>query len=190
MADVASPKQQQDGAGAVAAPPAITSTAIIEESAPAVTVTTDAASPHAATTQVARGRKRQQAQQQQSSVASSSSATGSFSPGGHYADPMSPIASTPLKRQRVSTAEKPAKPTSQPSTSSSVRKKKSQVEDSSKGSDKFFSPRKLVSEYDVEDKKTYVWLVVVLHDELRRHTHTLVVVVDLFVQRCDEKQSR
>lgn len=87
-----------------------------------------------------------------------------FSPGGHYADPLSPIASTPLKRQRVHTAEKAGKSSAKPGGGSSVKKQKQQEDVSTpaviggtngsapngSASDAFFSPRKLVNEYDAE----------------------------------------
>lgn len=80
-----------------------------------------------------------------------------FSPGGHYADPLSPIASTPLKRQRVHTAEKASKSSAKRTPKGSSVKKQGAstlavgTNDSvpnSSASDVFFSPRKLANEYD------------------------------------------
>ncbi|KAF1318394.1 Nuclear lim factor interactor-interacting protein hyphal form, partial [Globisporangium splendens] len=152
MADVASPKRDADaanGAAAAVAPPSIVTTA-----AAPVTAMEDA--PEKATPNGARGRKRAAAPQQQQK--------GSFSPGGHYADPMSPIASTPLKRQHVNTTaekSKSARPTPQ-GVSAGKKQKKQQRNDTSGNvvtgnakaeDDGFLSPRKLVSEYDATDDK-------------------------------------
>ncbi|GMF25312.1 unnamed protein product [Phytophthora lilii] len=69
---------------------------------------------------------------------------------GHYADPLSPIASTPMKRQHTKAAE----------NSKSIKAKHAPPADArdtnvpkSKEEEKFFSPRKLLKEYDDEDKQ-------------------------------------
>lgn len=108
-----------------------------------------------------------------------------FSPGGHYADPLSPIASTPLKRQRVHTAEKASKSAKPTPVGSFVKKQKqdastpvaasaagtSDTAPNGSASDAFFSPRKLVNEYDADELKTYVplgvcmwWKFLLNHD--------------------------
>uniref|UniRef100_K3WYH5 Mitochondrial import inner membrane translocase subunit TIM50 n=1 Tax=Globisporangium ultimum (strain ATCC 200006 / CBS 805.95 / DAOM BR144) TaxID=431595 RepID=K3WYH5_GLOUD len=115
--------------------------------------------PETTTPNGVRGSKRAAAPQQQQK--------GSFSPGGHYADPMSPIASTPLKRQRVNTTaekSKSAKFTPHTASTGKKQKKQQQRDDASDNAatknakaqdDGFLSPRKLVSEYDTtEDKNT------------------------------------
>ncbi|RLN91312.1 hypothetical protein BBJ28_00013269 [Nothophytophthora sp. Chile5] len=69
---------------------------------------------------------------------------------GHYADPMSPIASTPMKRQRTKAAEN-SKSTKSKHPLSSGRGDASVPK--AKEDEKFFSPRKLVNEYDDEAEK-------------------------------------
>ncbi|RLN58588.1 hypothetical protein BBJ29_005493 [Phytophthora kernoviae] len=68
---------------------------------------------------------------------------------GHYADPLSPIASTPMKRQRTKAAEnsKSIKAKHAPSSATSNNVPES------KEDEKFFSPRKLLDEYDEEKPK-------------------------------------
>ncbi|ETP52941.1 hypothetical protein F442_02121 [Phytophthora nicotianae P10297] len=68
---------------------------------------------------------------------------------GHYADPLSPIASTPMKRQHTQAAE----------TSKSTKATHASPFDmcdgnapGSKEEEQFFSPRKLLEEYDQKDK--------------------------------------
>ncbi|KAG7396254.1 CTD small phosphatase-like protein 2 [Phytophthora boehmeriae] len=70
---------------------------------------------------------------------------------GHYADPLSPIASTPMKRQRTKAAEssKSIKAKYAPSSASSSNNNGPE----SKEAAKFLSPRKLLKEYDEEQPK-------------------------------------
>ncbi|KAG7386445.1 CTD small phosphatase-like protein 2 [Phytophthora pseudosyringae] len=64
---------------------------------------------------------------------------------GHYADPLSPIASTPMQRQHTKAAE----------NSKSIKAKHApppDAGDSSAPEKKFFSPRKLLKEYDQQEQ--------------------------------------
>ncbi|POM70209.1 Nuclear LIM factor interactor-interacting protein hyphal form, partial [Phytophthora palmivora] len=67
---------------------------------------------------------------------------------GHYADPLSPIASTPLKRQHTKAAEN-----SKSTKAKHAADERERNEPNSKDEEKFFSPRKLVKEYDQQDEK-------------------------------------
>ncbi|POM69943.1 Nuclear LIM factor interactor-interacting protein hyphal form, partial [Phytophthora palmivora] len=67
---------------------------------------------------------------------------------GHYADPLSPIASTPLKRQHTKAAEN-----SKSAKAKHAADERERNEPKSKDEEKFFSPRKLVKEYDQQDEK-------------------------------------
>lgn len=95
------------------------------------------------------------------------------STGGHYADPLSPIASTPLKRQRVQqTAEKASKATPSHASSSSVKKTpKSEAPSAAPATDAFLSPRKLVHEYGADEKPACVLLLSV-YRSIRRKAFT------------------
>ncbi|CAI5727345.1 unnamed protein product [Hyaloperonospora brassicae] len=69
---------------------------------------------------------------------------------GHYVDPLSPIASTPMKRQRAkaAVADTTKSIKSKAATSSEARDRKDGSK--CKGEEKFFSPRKLLAECDEE----------------------------------------
>ncbi|KAH7463015.1 hypothetical protein KRP22_001629 [Phytophthora ramorum] len=70
------------------------------------------------------------------------------SPQGHYADPLSPIASTPMKRHtKAAENNKSAKAKRAPLSDA-----RDTNEPKSKEEEKFFSPRKLLKEYDQEEK--------------------------------------
>ncbi|KAG2761837.1 hypothetical protein JG687_00002368 [Phytophthora cactorum] len=68
---------------------------------------------------------------------------------GHYADPLSPIASTPMKRQHTKAAENSKSTKSKHAPPSDARDENAPK---SKEEEKFFSPRKLLEEYDQQDK--------------------------------------
>ncbi|KAE9353456.1 hypothetical protein PR003_g3853 [Phytophthora rubi] len=68
---------------------------------------------------------------------------------GHYADPLSPIASTPMKRQHTKAAENSKSAKAKHAPPSDARDTNAAE---SKEEEKFFSPRKLLKEYEQEDK--------------------------------------
>ncbi|DAZ93947.1 TPA: hypothetical protein N0F65_001082 [Lagenidium giganteum] len=80
-------------------------------------------------------------------------ASASTSANGYYADPMSPIASTPMKRQRSKPENtKSTKPKHQHTATATPHASLRNAAPS--GDEEFFSPRKLLKEYDEDDAAT------------------------------------